>query len=61
VSDHYLVVATVRERLAVGKRMVKNMDVKRFNKKQLDEEEVREQYRVTIRNKFVALVNLNDQ
>jgi endonuclease/exonuclease/phosphatase family metal-dependent hydrolase len=26
-SDHYLVVAKVRERLAVGKRMVKKMDI----------------------------------
>jgi hypothetical protein len=33
-SDHYLVVAEVRERLAVGKRMVKKMDVERFNLKQ---------------------------
>jgi hypothetical protein len=32
-SDHYLVVAKVRERLAVGKRMVKTMDVERFNLK----------------------------
>jgi endonuclease/exonuclease/phosphatase family metal-dependent hydrolase len=30
-SDHYLVVAKVRERLAVSKRMVKKMDVERFN------------------------------
>jgi hypothetical protein len=29
-SDHYLVVAKVREKLAVGKRMVKKMDVERF-------------------------------
>jgi hypothetical protein len=41
VSDHYLVVATVRERLAVGKRMDKKMDVERFNLKQLDEWEIR--------------------
>jgi hypothetical protein len=26
-SDHYLVVAKVRERLAVGKQLVKKMDV----------------------------------
>jgi hypothetical protein len=31
-----LVVATVRERLAVSKRMVKKMDVERFNIKQLN-------------------------
>jgi hypothetical protein len=39
-SDHYVVVAKVRERLAVTKRMVKMMDVERFNLKQLNEEEV---------------------
>jgi hypothetical protein len=48
-SDHYLVVANVRERLAVSKRMVKKMDMKRFNLKQLNEEEVKEQYQVTIK------------
>jgi hypothetical protein len=30
-SDHYLVVAKVRERLAVGKQLVKKMDVERSN------------------------------
>jgi hypothetical protein len=40
-SDHYLAVAKVRERLAVSKRMVKKMDVGRFNLKQLNEEEVK--------------------
>jgi hypothetical protein len=39
-----LVVAKVRETLAVSKRMVKKMDVERFNLKQLYEEEVKEQY-----------------
>jgi hypothetical protein len=34
-SDHYLVVAKVRERLAVSKRMVKKIDMERFNIKQL--------------------------
>jgi hypothetical protein len=59
-SDHYLVVAKVRERLAVGKRMVKKMDVERFNLKQLNEEEVKEEYQVTIKNKIAALENLDD-
>jgi hypothetical protein len=49
-SNHYLVVAKVRERLAVGKRTVKKMDVERFNLKQLNREEVKEQYQVTIKN-----------
>jgi hypothetical protein len=56
-SDHYLVVAKFRERLTVSKRMVKKMDVERFNLKQLNEEEVKEEYQVTIKNKFAALVS----
>jgi hypothetical protein len=55
-----LVVAKVRERLGVGKRMVKKVDVERFNLKQLNEEEVKEQYQVIIKNKFAALENLDD-
>jgi hypothetical protein len=34
--------------------------VERFNLKQLNEEEVKEQYQVTIKNKFAALENLDD-
>jgi hypothetical protein len=59
-SDHYLVVTNVRERLTVGKQLVKKMDVERFNLKQLNEEEVKEQYQVTMKNKFAALENLYD-
>jgi hypothetical protein len=44
-----LIVAKVRERLAVSKRMVKKMDVERFNLKQLNKEEVKEQYQVTFK------------
>jgi hypothetical protein len=47
-SDHYLTVAKVTERLAVSKRMVKKMDVERFNLKQLNEKEAKEHYQVTI-------------
>jgi hypothetical protein len=53
-------VANVRETLAVNKRMVKKMDVERFNLKQLNEEEVKEQYQIKIKNKFAALENLDD-
>jgi hypothetical protein len=55
-----LVVTKVRERLAVSKQMVKKMDMERFNIKQLNEEEAKEHYQVTIKNKFAALVNLDD-
>jgi hypothetical protein len=56
-----LVVAKVRERLAVSKGIVRKMDVERFNLKQLNEEEVKEQYQVTIKKKFAALKNLDDK
>jgi hypothetical protein len=55
-----LVVAKVRERLTVSKRMVKKMNMEIFNRKQLNEEEVKEQYQVTMKNKSAALKNLDD-
>jgi hypothetical protein len=55
-----LVVAKVRERLAVSKRLVKKMDMEGFNLKQLNGEEVKKKYQVTIKNKFAALENLDD-
>jgi hypothetical protein len=51
-TDHYLVAAEVRERLAVSKRAAWKID--------MDEGDVKQQYRVTIRNKFAALENLED-
>jgi hypothetical protein len=55
-----LVVAKVRERLAVSKRAAHKVDTERFNVKKLSEGDVKEQYQVTIRNKFAALENLED-
>jgi glycine betaine/choline ABC-type transport system substrate-binding protein len=55
-----LVVAKVRERLAVSKRAAQKIDKERFNVKKLNEEDVKEKYQVTIRNKFAALENLKD-
>jgi hypothetical protein len=54
-----LVVAEVRERvrLAVSKRAAQKIDMDRFNLKKLNMEDVKEQYQVTIRNKFAALEN----
>jgi hypothetical protein len=40
--------------------MVREMNMERFNLKQLNEKEVTEQYQVTIKNKFAALENLDD-
>jgi hypothetical protein len=55
-----LVVAKVRERLAVSKRAAQKVDTERFNVKKPNEGDVKEQYQVTIRNKFAALENLED-
>jgi uncharacterized protein YPO0396 len=55
-----LVVATIRERLAVSKRPVKKMDMVRFNLNKLNEGEVKEEYQVTIKNIFSTLENLED-
>jgi endonuclease/exonuclease/phosphatase family metal-dependent hydrolase len=59
-TDHYLVVAKVRERLAVNKRTTQKFDMERFNLKKLDEIEGKGQHRVEISNTFAALENLND-
>jgi glycine betaine/choline ABC-type transport system substrate-binding protein len=55
-----LVVAKVKERLAVSKRAAQKIDKERFNVKKLNEWDVNEQYQVTIRNKFAALENFED-
>jgi hypothetical protein len=50
-TDHYLVVAEVRERLAVSKQTTS------FSLKKLNEAEGREQYRIKVPNRFAALKN----
>jgi len=59
-TDHYLVVAKVRERLAVSKQQSQKFDGERFNLRKLNELEVRKEYQIEISKKFVALENLND-
>jgi hypothetical protein len=56
-TDRYLVVAKVKERLAVNKRAAQIVDTERFNLKQLNEGDVKEQYEVTIRKKSAAVEN----
>jgi hypothetical protein len=58
-TDHYLVVAKIRERLAVSKQAAQKFDAERFNLKKLSELEVRKQYQLKISNRFAALENLN--
>jgi hypothetical protein len=50
----------VRKRLAVSKRAAQKIYTERFNVKKLNEGDVKQQYQVTIRNKFAALENLEN-
>jgi hypothetical protein len=43
-TDHYLVVAKVRERLAMSKRAAQRIHTERFDLKKLNEGDVKEQY-----------------
>jgi hypothetical protein len=47
-TDHSLVVAKVRERLAVCKQAAQKFDVERFNLRKLSELEVRKQYQINL-------------
>jgi hypothetical protein len=58
-TDHYLVIAKVKERLAVSKQAAKKFDVERFNLKKISELEFRKQYQIKNSNRFAALENLN--
>jgi triphosphoribosyl-dephospho-CoA synthetase len=53
-----LVVAKVRERLAASKKAAQKTDTERFYLKKLNERDVKEQYQVTITNKFAGLKKL---
>jgi len=59
-TDHYLVIAKVRERIAVGKQAAQRFDMQRFNLRKLNEPEVREQYQIEITNRFAVFENAND-
>ncbi|PNF33543.1 hypothetical protein B7P43_G17402 [Cryptotermes secundus] len=60
-TDHYLVVAKVRERLAVSKQTAHRVHMERFNLKKLNEVEGKEQFRFEISNRFAALENLDTE
>ena len=59
-TDHYLVVAKVRERLAVRKQAAQKSDGGRHNLRKLNDLEVRKQYQIEISNRFAALENVNE-
>jgi hypothetical protein len=60
-SDHYLVVAKVRERLTVNKQRSQRFDMVRFNLKKLNEVQGKEQFRVEVSNRFAALEDLDTE
>jgi hypothetical protein len=59
-TDHCLVVAKIRERLAVSKQAAEKIHGERFNLRKLNELEDRKQYHIEIINRFAALENLRD-
>jgi hypothetical protein len=59
-TDHYLVVAKVRERLAVRKEAAQKFEGERFNPRKLNDLEVRKQCHSEITNRFAALENVSD-
>ena len=48
-TDHYPVIAKVRERLAVGKQAAQRVDRQKFNLGKLNDLEVRKQYQIDIK------------
>jgi hypothetical protein len=59
-TDHSLLVAKVRERLAVNIQAAQKLDVEKFNLKKLNDLEVRKEYHIKISNRFAALESLSD-
>jgi hypothetical protein len=60
-TDHYLVVAKFRERLAVNKQSSQRFQMERFNLKKLNEVESKDQYHVEVSNRFAALADLDTE
>jgi hypothetical protein len=58
-AAYYLVVAEVRERLAVNKQRLQRIHVRRFHLKKLNEVQGKEKYGVELSNRFAALEDLD--
>jgi len=59
-SDHYLVVAKVRQRLSVSKRAARKFSMERFNLHKINVVEVKEEYHVKISNRYSVSKNLDN-
>ena len=58
-TDHYLMVAKLRGRLAVRKQAAQKFEGERCNLGKLKELEVKEKYQIEFTNRFAVLENLN--
>jgi exonuclease III len=58
-SEHCLVMAKVRERLAVNKQRSQRFLMERFSLKKLNDVEGKEQFRAEVSNRFAALEDLD--
>jgi hypothetical protein len=59
-TDQYLVVAKVKERLAVNEQRSHRFHVERFNLKNINEVECKKRYYAEVSNRFVALEDLGN-
>ena len=59
-TDHYLMAAKVRERLAVSKQAEQKLDGERFTLRKLKDLEVKKQYQIEITNRSAVLGNISD-
>jgi hypothetical protein len=59
-TDHYLVVAKLREKISVSKRARQNSDLERFDLKKLDDIVVKAKYQLEISNRVAALESLDE-
>jgi hypothetical protein len=53
-------VAKLRERISVSKRVSQNSDLEKFDRRKIDDVEVKEKYQVEISNRFSGLENLDE-
>jgi hypothetical protein len=60
-TDHYLVVAKVRERLTMNKQISHRFHTEMFNLKKLNEVDGKKKYHVEVSNRFAALEDLDTE
>jgi phosphomevalonate kinase len=60
-TDQYLVVAKVREKLAVNRQRSHKFHMERLNLKKLNEVEGKEQFCVEVSDRFAALEDLDEE